>query len=70
MLEYIGKATIITSAQKENPYLIDTSTLGIFMAAVNAIPLSGMPSPIESNEALTQENYKQNTMFVGDSLTV
>jgi hypothetical protein len=70
MLEYSGKATIITSAQKENPYLIDASTLVTFMAAVNALPPAGIPTPIESHELLSQDNYKQNTMFVGDSLTV
>jgi hypothetical protein len=70
MLEYSGKATIITNTQKENPYLIDSSTLITFMSAVNAIPPAGIPSSVESNEALTQDNYKQNTMFVGDSLTV
>jgi hypothetical protein len=40
------------------------------MAAVNAIVSPNIPSIPESNELLTHDNYKQNTLFVGDSLTV
>jgi len=38
MLEYSGKSTVITLAQKEDPSLINEATLDQFLTAVNSIP--------------------------------
>jgi len=44
MLTADGKATVITSAQKDDPTLISDASLKQFITAVNAIPTTSKKS--------------------------
>lgn len=68
MLEYSGKTTIITEAQKSDPSLISKDILQKFLTAVNTI--APADETLEGSESLTQNNYKEDTIFVWDSITV